>query len=492
MFSRNRHHRDRASEVAHRVVSPPPGPTGKRLMTRAGAKSEAAWLAPRAVRPDGRVWCSLVRRVARRETIAVNSAAGAPGRPTQPYSASGPCRRRPAPSKLREAPPGPSRPRRSRLAWRARPRHRLSPRDGDQAREVLRAAELSRATSAISVLSALGRARRLAALAPPAIRLLGTDDRRSVAPVSRGLFVRLVLDAIVARKLMPGTAAGHPGFLALGPAATTRRRWPPSSTSSWGSEHRSVVEPFISSPPARSSEGAVRCPACPTFLPQADCVDRWPFVCFDELGEAERDVRREAGAYLHGEPTVRLEGQAITLSPTAMAAVSIRKGARIHFGRSRSHLATLHSAWTRADQGNAPERHAQSLARFHDGATPDRSTWRPSGCRQPRWTTARGPSSTGLGRGFYDVLSGPRAGTGTIVEASRSASSAARLAWGAARRGPRGDCRRSTWPSTCSCSPRPFQDWSTTKAGPWTPPRSATGAIGDRGSGPDRAARRHP
>jgi len=55
----------------------------------------------------------------------------------------------------------------------------------------------------------------------------------------------------------------------------------------------------------------------------------YPFVCLDELGEAEPEVRRRAQAICHGESVVVIEGEHVQIRATVMATWNPRKGATV-------------------------------------------------------------------------------------------------------------------------------------------------------------------
>ena len=192
---------------------------------------------------------------------------------------------------------------------------------------VLRGAGLVEGPQSRPQLSASGRAqaRRLGPPAGSGEFDAALDAIFGPSPALSG-FARLGADLIVARQLYPGRSF-YPALFAYGErSGTGKTAIAELLARAFGLGPEAIV-PMGHKAPGEIAGRRVRDGDGFHFEPAEHL--RYPFVCLDELGEAEPEVRRRAQAICHGEPVATIEGDRIEIRATVMATWNPRAGATV-------------------------------------------------------------------------------------------------------------------------------------------------------------------
>ena len=145
------------------------------------------------------------------------------------------------------------------------------------------------------------------------------DFERAVTEVFEpwpAALVRLLADAVVARRLLPDRS-GRPAFAVYGLPGSGKTAIGVFLCRCLGWDSRThVLELYRMSPGEVLGRRRQVAGASWTFDPAP--ATRLQFVCLDELGTAQSDLRREVFAFAGGESEVLVEGQRIPMAPTAL------------------------------------------------------------------------------------------------------------------------------------------------------------------------------
>ena len=142
------------------------------------------------------------------------------------------------------------------------------------------------------------------------------DAVRFVFGPYHGAFIRLVADAVVARRLWPGRAWA-PGFVACGSPGRGKTAVADMMCWALGLDR---VEAVRQTDQLAPGEVVGRRRALPggQYVLEPSALVGLPFVCLDEWAAAKDDVRREALKLVHGETAAVVEGERIELHPTTL------------------------------------------------------------------------------------------------------------------------------------------------------------------------------
>ncbi len=140
-----------------------------------------------------------------------------------------------------------------------------------------------------------------------------------------GAFCRLAADLIVARRLYPDRAF-HPALFAFGALGRGKTAAAELLARALGLGREAILDvPAL----ARGEIFGRRWQVDGGWALEPASHLALPFVCLDELGEADTDVRRQAQILFHGDPVVPVEGTAVRIAGTVMATWNPRDGATV-------------------------------------------------------------------------------------------------------------------------------------------------------------------
>jgi len=201
-------------------------------------------------------------------------------------------------------------------------------------------------------------------------------------------FARLSADLIVARQLYPGRSF-YPALFAYGELSGTGK----TALAQLLADALDLAEAVVVMGHKAPGEVVGRRVALDGSRYRFEPAEHlaFPFLCLDELGDADADVRRHARALCHGEPVVTIEGSRVELRATVMATWN-PSGATV-FGEAYLRRALVLCA-------DAPSVRIADLARrLHDAelAGTGRGSLRPSDLR---------PAVAALSDEVFGVLEG--------------------------------------------------------------------------------------